>query len=168
MKQRYKKHHRFKFEENFEKHIARHNRLERKGGFTCSHCRQWVVINELMGTANRNHCNMCLWSKHVDEKKGDRRASCQGGMKPIGLTFRIEGKLRRGEIMLIHDCSGCPKLSINRIAADDTACEILAIFKNSFDLSSGHRSRIKQGTICLAEKTDRQEILAQLFGNVSI
>ena len=38
--------------------------------------KRWVVINDYMGTKNRNHCNLCLWSKHVDEAKGDRRADC--------------------------------------------------------------------------------------------
>jgi hypothetical protein len=56
-------------------------------GFRCSHCREFVIINEFMGTNNRNHCNICLWSRHVDNKPGDRRAMCHAGMKPIGLYF---------------------------------------------------------------------------------
>jgi hypothetical protein len=74
---------------------------------------------------------MCLWSKHVDEAKGDRRASCLGGMEPIGLTFKHEGHGKVGEIMLIHHCSVCEKISINRIARDDPEHKILGIFNQS-------------------------------------
>jgi len=85
------------------------------GGFKCSHCKQWVVINQFIGTANRNHCNSCLWSKHVDEQKGDRRAVCEGGMRPIGLTFKQEGWGRQGEIMIIHECAGCAKFQLTEL-----------------------------------------------------
>jgi hypothetical protein len=161
---RSKRHYRFRYEEKTERQIIRRDRMERKGGFTCSHCRQWVVINDLMGTANRNHCNLCLWSKHVDEKKGDRLSLCQARMRPIGLTFRIEGALRRREIMLIHDCAGCGKLSINRIAADDTSDNILSIFEASLKLGVDLWYRIQHGGILRAMEADREEILTQLFG----
>lgn len=82
------------------------------GGFRCSHCKQWVIINNHMGTVNRNHCNICLWSKHVDVGKGDRRSTCRGGMKPVGLTFKHEGQGRQGEIMLIHECAACGAVSL--------------------------------------------------------
>jgi len=101
------------------------------GGFRCSHCKQWVIINEFMGTTNRNHCNLCLWSKHVDEKKGDRKSLCQAGMIPLGLTFKQEGYGRQGELMLIHLCTVCQKLSINRIASDDITDEIIDVFEQS-------------------------------------
>src|SRR3984885_5895723 len=109
-----------------DKYRAKQWHSEHKaGGFRCSHCKQFVVINDIMGTANRNHCNMCLWSKHVDETKGDRRSSCNGGMIPIGLTFKHEGYGRIGEMMLIHLCSSCQKISINRVARDDPEHKIL-------------------------------------------
>lgn len=143
---------------------VRKNRQEQNSGFKCSHCKQWVVINDFIGTANRNHCNICLWSKHVDVKKGDRRAECQAGMRPIGLTFRIEGQGVRGEIMLIHDCMGCAKISINRIARDDAEQLIFDIFNASLDLSEEHRALLSEADIYVAGSQDKQTIFDQLFG----
>jgi DNA-directed RNA polymerase subunit RPC12/RpoP len=133
------------------------------GGFKCSHCKTWVIINSHMGTVNRNHCPACLWSKHVDDKKGDREAVCHGGMRPIGLTFKHEGKFRQGEIMLIHECAGCSKLSINRIARDDTNDGILCILEVS---CSDYRlgTLLKHAGIYLLNGKDEEEVRAQLFG----
>lgn len=143
----------------------RHNELA-ASGFKCAHCRQWVVINKYMGTANRNHCNRCLWSKHVDVKKGDRRQECHGGMKPIGLTFKHEGYGRQGELMIIHECATCKHLSINRIAGDDDNRLLLDLFELSCRISNEQVRRLMRQSIdCLAED-DRREVLTQLFGTV--
>jgi hypothetical protein len=135
------------------------------GGFRCSHCKEFVVINDIMGTVNRNHCNWCLWSKHVDEAKGDRRSSCNGGMEPIGLTFKHEGFNKIGEIMLIHLCSVCSKISINRIARDDPEDSILQIFSQSFGLSEDIKQRLDKENIYLITDVDQQELHIQLFGS---
>lgn len=132
---------------------------QKSGGFRCSHCRQWVVINQLMGTANRNHCNLCLWSRHVDNDKGDRMSVCRGGMRPIGLTLKHEGFGRVGELMLVHECQGCDKLSINRIARDDYEDEILSVFEQSLKLNP---ERFSQQDIELLDEPD--EIHRQLYG----
>ena len=136
------------------------------GGFRCSHCKSWVIINDYMGTVNRNHCSLCLWSKHVDEQKGDREATCQGGMRPIGLTFRHEGMGKQGELMLVHECAGCQKLSINRIARDDDNDGILGIFEAS---KSNHllSSELKHAGIYLLLGNEREEVYRQLFGTHS-
>jgi hypothetical protein len=134
------------------------------GGFKCGHCRQFVVINDTIGTANRNHCSWCLWSKHVDITKGDRAATCQGGMKPIGLTFKHEGYNRIGEIMLIHLCSVCGKLSINRIARDDPEYKILEIFYASSQLGNQARQMLRTDRIHLLTEADEQQVRRQLFG----
>jgi hypothetical protein len=150
---------------NYDKYkVKQWKREHDAGGFRCSHCRQFVVINDNMGTANRNHCNWCLWSKHVDETKGDRRATCDGGMEPIGLTFKHEGQNRIGEIMLIHLCSVCQKISINRIARDDPEPSILNIFSSSLGLDESIKIRLRKADICVLTKNDREEIDAQLFG----
>ena len=141
----------------------RHNE-HRSGGFKCSHCKQFIVINDMMGTANRNHCNICLWSKHVDEAKGDRRSSCMGGMQPIGLTFKHEGCNKIGEIMLIHLCSVCQKISINRIARDDLDYQLLAVFSQSHKLANTLRTRLLRTNICILTESDTQELFIQLFG----
>lgn len=134
------------------------------GGFKCSHCKQFVIINDMMGTANRNHCNWCLWSKHVDEGKGDRRATCHGGMGPIGLTFKHEGFGKTGEIMIIHLCSICQKISINRVARDDPEYKILDIFEASLDMDSALQLRLDEADIYLLTHSDEPEIRVQLYG----
>ncbi|HEU4715895.1 MAG TPA: RNHCP domain-containing protein [Candidatus Saccharimonadales bacterium] len=133
------------------------------GGFRCSHCKNWVSINSYIGTANRNHCPHCLWSKHVDEQKGDREATCHGGMKPIGLTFKHEGMRRQGELMFVHECMGCGKLSINRIARDDDNDGVVGIFESSkYDR---RLARLLQGAgIHLLDAGDEEEVRLQLFG----
>ena len=140
------------------------NKEQNAGGFKCSHCKQWVIINEFMGTLHRNHCNLCLWSKHVDEKKGDRKATCFAGMKPIGLTFKQEGFGRQGETMLIHVCSMCQKISINRIAADDSTDEILKIFEQSKSIDNELNKKLLAENIYLLGEKDKQELHIQLFG----
>jgi RNHCP domain-containing protein len=141
-------------------------REHKAGGFKCSHCRLWVVINNYMGTINRNHCNICLWSKHVDGNKGDRNVDCHGGMKPIGLTFKHEGLGKQGEIMLVHECAQCRVISINRIAGDDDNERILSIFDNSISNHELCSMLKKQGIIILA-MGDRAEINIQLLGRDS-
>lgn len=144
--------------------IARTVRREAEGGFRCAHCRRWVIINPYIGTANRNHCPQCLWSRHVDVRTGDRQADCRSGMRPIGLSFRQEGRAVRGELMLVHLCSACPKLSINRIAADDDERQLLGVFELSFAMASDLRAEIRRSDIYLADPDDRQEVMSQLFG----
>ncbi len=152
---------------NHDKYRAQKwNREHKTGGFKCSHCKQFVVINDIMGTVNRNHCNWCLWSKHVDEAKGDRRSNCNGGMKPVGLTFKHEGQGRIGEIMLIHLCSSCQKISINRVARDDPEHKIVEIFKESFSLDNSIRQRLDKARIYLSSEIDEQELNIQLFGDL--
>jgi hypothetical protein len=133
------------------------------GGFRCSHCKEWVIIDEYIGTANRNHCNVCLWSKHVDESKGDRRAECHAGMRPIGLTFKHEGSGRQGEIMLVHECARCGVVSINRIAGDDDNKKIVSVFNESARNEDLRRELKKQGITMLTVE-DMAEVKTQLFG----
>lgn len=87
-------------------------------------------------------------------------------MEPIGLTLKHEGYSRVGEIMLIHICSLCQKVSINRIARDDPESKILETFYLSFDLGSNIKQRFKEGRIDLLQRTDESEVKAQLFGKL--
>ena len=158
---------------NYSKHYVkqtdhkRHRELVWKqehgaGGFRCSHCKTWVVINDFIGTANRNHCNICLWSKHVDVQKGDRKATCHGGMRPVGLTFKHEGFGRQGELMLVHYCMDCEKLSINRIARDDDNDLILEVF--AMTRSETLMTALEQEGIRALDATDSPEVMRQLYG----
>ncbi len=143
---------------------------EKKGGFRCCKCGQWVPFSEFMGTEHRNHCPFCLWSKHVDLKKsGDRKSKCQAPMKPIGLTFKHEGvdkygRPQQGELMLIHECVNCGKISINRIAADDNEEAILRVFEESQKLSPGKRNQLERENIEVLSSERKEEVLTQLFG----
>jgi DNA-directed RNA polymerase subunit RPC12/RpoP len=88
--------------------------------FRCIRCKQQVT-SDVFGTAHRNHCPNCLWSRHVDDFPGDRKSACQGAMEPIAVA------LREGEWVLIHQCRSCHVLHDNRIAGDDNMAVLLAI-----------------------------------------
>ena len=139
-------------------------------GFECLHCRQWVPTGGPMGTRHRNHCPFCLWSRHVDRQtSGDRGARCGGTMQPVGLTFKGEetdkyGRPRQGEIMIIHQCEECGRLSINRLAADDNLTEVQKVFDRSMAMEpEEHRLLAAEGITPLTEK-DRSQVEVQLFG----
>lgn len=136
---------------------------EQDQGFTCRHCHKSVTVTLHIGTANRNHCNHCLWSRHVDKAKGDRLARCQDNMKPVGLTFKHEGLNKQGEIMLIHECESCRHISINRIARDDDEQTIVNIYEHSYS-DEARRQLLASQSIYLAGQDDRDEIMTQLFG----
>lgn len=144
----------------------------REKEFRCFHCKCLVAPPNNIGTRNRNHCPNCLWSLHLDLKSsGDRKSECKGLMMPIGLTFKKEGKdkygkPRQGEIMIIHKCLNCGKLSINRIAGDDSNSAIMNLFEKSQKIDSRLLKEIKKEKIKLLKEKDRKEINAQLFGNL--
>lgn len=85
------------------------------------------VPQTVLGSQNRNHCPLCLWSRHVDEAIGDRRATCLAGMEPVGLAVKSTDQ----ELMLVHLCRGCAKVSTNRLAGDDNAAAVLSLFVES-------------------------------------
>ena len=89
--------------------------------FRCVRCKQAVDMLSF-GTTQRNHCPQCLWSRHVDNFPGDRKASCGSPMEPLAV-FLGNG----GEWMLIHRCKGCNLLHENRIAGDDSVMVLMAI-----------------------------------------
>ena len=89
--------------------------------FRCVNCRL-DVPTDAPGTRHRNHCPACLWSRHVDERPGDRAADCGSGMEPIAIAVR--GK---GEWVIIHRCTGCDELDANRSAGDDSPLLLLRL-----------------------------------------
>ncbi|HDQ88714.1 MAG TPA: RNHCP domain-containing protein [candidate division WWE3 bacterium] len=86
--------------------------------FICANCGKKVPLKAL-GTKNRNHCPFCLFSTHVDLKKGDREAPCRGKMAPIGKFYKSDG-----EEMLVHKCQKCGFIRWNRVAGDDSLGEM--------------------------------------------
>ena len=87
--------------------------MKQPTSFRCVHCR-FDVSTAAVGTAHRNHCPNCLWSRHVDDVPGDRAADCGSSMEPIAITVRKDG-----EWVLIHRCNRCGVLHSNRTAGDD-------------------------------------------------
>lgn len=67
------------------------------------------------GTHHRNHCPHCLYSVHVDNSIGDRKAKCRGLMKAVAKTTKKDG-----EEVLIHLCIVCGEIRKNRVAGDDS------------------------------------------------
>ena len=87
----------------------------------CEHCRQ-VVPGAALGTEHRNHCPWCLWSLHVDIGLGDRRSCCRGPMEPIAVWVR-----RNGEWAIVHRCTQCGTVWVNRIAGDDNEFALMSL-----------------------------------------
>ena len=135
--------------------------------FTCKHCGHFVSARTaISGVVNRNHCPYCLHSRHVDLfEAGDRLCACKGLMAPLGLTLKRSrdkyASERQGELMLVHRCTACGALSINRIAADDDTVKIMD--------SLNHRSEAL-AQFCQAEgigllaATDLGRVEKALFG----
>jgi uncharacterized protein YcbX len=94
----------------------------RAGSFRCGHCRL-DVPEQAPGTAHRNHCPNCLWSRHVDDDTpGDRAADCGSLMEAIAVTVRGDG-----EWVLVHRCAGCDEIHLNRTAGDDNPLALLRL-----------------------------------------
>lgn len=133
--------------------------------FECCHCSLEVTPNEAMGSKHRNHCTHCLWSKHVDQTPGDRASACGGCMEPIGVTLKHEGqdkygKEKLGDVMLVHRCTQCGVININRIAADDPEDLIMKVF----DISNTPEilAQLTEQNISLL--TDKKLLEEKLFG----
>ena len=78
--------------------------------FICEHC--GMEIKKADKTA-RDHCNYCLYSKHVDINPGDRSNPCRGLLEPI----RIEKF--KDTYKIIYKCKKCGNVHKNIIASDD-------------------------------------------------
>lgn len=138
--------------------------------FRCAHCHVVVSCAYLIsGVNNRNHCPYCLWSCHLDlYAAGDRLSACKAPMKPVGLTLK-KGKNKyqreaRGELMLIHECTECQALSINRIAADDDAGKVISVFHESLALSHELYAQCLRQAIIALTAEDSQIVYTQLYG----
>jgi RNHCP domain len=90
--------------------------------FRCRNCRLDVPMRA-PGTRHRNHCPNCLWSRHVDDDvPGDRAAECHGTMEPVSVCVRPGG-----EWALVHRCTGCGAMRLNRTAGDDNALALMRL-----------------------------------------
>ena len=133
-------------------------------------CHQYVSCAPSMaGVQNRNHCPACLWSRHLDWRSpGDRLSTCRAGMRPIGLTTKRSrnkyAQERDGELMIIHQCTGCEKVVINRIAADDSAAGISEIFAGSSAISAALQAELADSGVSIITAHDHDLVQRQLFG----
>lgn len=138
------------------------------GDFVCQHCGAFVSADAaLSGVRSRNHCPYCLSSRHLDQfEAGDRLSACKASMKPIGLTRKrvVKKYAGQGELMLVHECEGCGKVSINRIAADDDSEKILAVLKQSASLNPNIKERLAQEEIDLLSTEERAKVQCLLLG----
>jgi hypothetical protein len=91
-------------------------------------------------------------------------------MEPIGLTLKKTPKKydqdARGELMLIHVCTGCGKTSINRIAADDDADTVFELFQGSLELDPQTVERLERDGIRVLGAGDVEVVRVQLFGRI--
>ena len=138
--------------------------------FNCAHCGNPVVgAPEISGVNNRNHCPYCLWSRHLDLfQAGDRLAACRAPMRPVGLSQK-QGRKKYaskngGELLLVHICTACEQISLNRLAADDLAWRIEEVFAFSQDLNRMTRSLLDAGGVQVLGKAQAGIVSSQLFG----
>lgn len=147
--------------------------MENHSDFTCKHCGYIVtMLKAASGVINRNHCPYCLYSRHVDLfKPGDRLCACKGLMAPVGLTAKQSrdkySVKQPGEVMLLHRCTQCARLSINRIAADDDPVKLMSVFDHRApEFQHLQRMCLEQG-ITLLKDNDRALLQSRLFGQPS-
>jgi hypothetical protein len=141
-----------------------------ESGFTCRHCTNYVTCApEIAGVQNRNHCPYCLWSRHLDgAAAGDRRSACRATMRPVGLTTKRSrnkyARERDGELMIIHQCTVCAKLVLNRIAADDSDSALIDIFEASFAPSPSVAAKLAAAGVVPLAPGERDLVRRRLFG----
>jgi DNA-directed RNA polymerase subunit RPC12/RpoP len=140
------------------------------GDFKCIHCKQMISADiALSGVNNRNHCPYCLHSRHLDlYEAGDRLSACKGEMKPVALTLKRTrnkyGNNRGGELMIVHLCVECGKVSANRIAADDIADFVLEIYHHSLRMEKSTRTCFAEKGVEILTRADGDVVRARLYG----
>jgi hypothetical protein len=70
----------------------------------------------------------------------------------------------RGELMLVHQCTECNSLSINRIAADDEAGTVVAVFEESLRLTQPIHALCQNHGIVMLKTDDMRIVYTQLYG----
>ncbi|WP_083443568.1 RNHCP domain-containing protein [Ornithinibacillus contaminans] len=86
-------------------------RREENTSFICENCSLEVL--PLTNGSYRNHCPHCLYSKHLDDKPGDRSSTCGGMMMPIDISYNA----KKG-YQIVHQCLKCKAEKKNKVAVD--------------------------------------------------
>lgn len=95
----------------------RKNFIHKNESFVCENCGANVLVGKGF---IRNHCNFCLFSKHVDlEVPGDRLSECGGLM----VVSSVDLSSKKGYI-LVHKCLKCLKIMNNKVAPDDDMSKV--------------------------------------------
>lgn len=90
--------------------------------FICENC--GAVVPKLKVTS-RDHCPNCLYSKHVDIYPGDRKETCHGLLKPVGIErFKDTYKI-------LYECEKCGYKHKNVMASDDNFDKIIELSQNN-------------------------------------
>ena len=87
--------------------------------FVCASCGAKVK-----GTGYTDHCQNCLWSRHVDVNPGDRLATCLGPMEPVGI------EIKGGEKIIYYKCQKCGFTHRVKAVAEDSLEAMIGLGKN--------------------------------------
>lgn len=91
--------------------------IKRKENFECERCGEKVG-----GDGYTDHCNVCLWGKHVDrDVPGDRASECRGLMEPIRVIFE------KGEYKIYYKCQKCGYEFRVKAAKNDNKEELMKL-----------------------------------------
>ena len=82
-----------------DKAQVRKNPIHLNETFACIFCGAEIPLPK---GGIRDHCPLCLRSRHVDIVPGDRAAECRGRMDPI--QFELVG----GIVWIEYQCTACP------------------------------------------------------------
>ena len=91
--------------------------------FICENCHKKITK---LGYTARDHCNYCLYSKHVDIMPGDRKNNCLGLLRPIGI------EKYRDTYKIIYQCDKCHQFHKNIMARDDNMDLIIELTKKTY------------------------------------
>jgi len=92
-----------------------------KGDLQCGNCGNIFSLS-VPGGKHRDHCPLCLYSVHIDNKPGDRNAWCGAGthdnwtpskLVPVGITTLNHVP------SIAYKCEKCGAVKINKNATDD-------------------------------------------------
>jgi hypothetical protein len=90
-----------------------------KEDFLCENCKH---VNT--GDGYTNHCQNCLYSKHVDINPGDRSCDCGGLMKPISLENKSD------VFYIVHRCEKCNFVRRNKAQKGDNFQKLIELSTN--------------------------------------
>lgn len=90
-------------------------------------------------------------------------------MQPISLVFknlRVNSFTGRdnGELMIVHKCMSCGRISPNRIAGDDDEYQILLTLKESINLNKEMTIQLKNLGLKLITASNKEAAFITLFG----